>query len=160
MIVVSNTSPIMNLAAVDQLPLLRRLYAKVIIPQAVYEELVVGGEQPGSAEVQTCEWIETRAVMDQTLVTALAGELDKGEAESIILAKELQADRLLLDERRGREVASRFGLRFTGLLGVLIEAKHKGHLPAVKPVLDGLITKAGFWIRPRLYTRVLRAAGE
>ena len=115
MIVVSNTSPIMNLAAVDQLLLLQRLYAKVIIPQAVYEELVVGSEQPGSAEVQTCEWIETRAVMDQTLVTALAGELDQGEAESIILAKELQADRLLLDERRGREVASRFGLRFTGL---------------------------------------------
>ena len=160
MIVVSNTSPIMNLAAVDQLVLLQRLYTKVIIPQAVYEELVVGGEQPGSREVQTLAWIETKAVTDQTLVTALTGELDKGETEAIVLAKELQADLLLLDERRGRAVASRFGLRFTGQLGVLIEAKQKGHLQAVKPVLDDLVTKAGFWVSPQLYARVLQTAGE
>ena len=144
MVVASNTSPIMNLAAVDQLVLLQQLYAKVIIPQAVYEELVIGGEQPGSAEVQTFGWIETKSVTDQTLVTALLGELDKGESEAIALAKELQAERLLLDERRGRAVAFRFGLRVTGVLGVLIEAKRKGHLQIVKPVLDALVAEAGF----------------
>ena len=160
MVVASNTSPIMNLTAVEQLVLLQQLYAKVIIPQAVYEELVIGGEQPGSTEVQTFGWIETKSVTDQTLVTALLGELDRGEAEAIALAKELQAERLLLDERRGRAVAFRFGLRVTGVLGVLIEAKRKGHLQIVKPVLDALVAEAGFWVSPQLYRRVLQAAGE
>jgi len=160
-IVVSNTSPITNLAAVEQLDLLRQLYGTVLIPQAVYGELIAGGGgQPGAREVQTLEWIETRAVTDHALVTALQIELDNGEAEAIALTKELAADLLLLDERRGRAVAARLDLRFVGLLGVLIEAKQKGTIPAVKPVLDDLMAKAGFWISQRLYVRVLQAAGE
>ena len=161
MIVLSNTSPITNLAAVGQLDLLRQLYEKVLIPQAVYRELTDGdGRQPGAIEVQTLGWIETRAVADRVLVTALQTELDEGEAEAIALAKELAADLLLLDERRGRAVASRLDLQFVGLLGVLIEAKQKGCLPAVKPVLDDLVAKAGFWVSQQLYARVLQTAGE
>jgi uncharacterized protein len=159
-IVVSNTSPITNLAAIGQLDLLRQLYEKVLIPQAVYDELTVGGSQPGATEVQTLEWIETRQVTDRALVTALQMELDDGEAEAIALARELAADLLLLDERRGRTVAARLNLRFVGLLGVLIEAKQKGGIPAVKPVLDNLIAKAGFWVSQQLYARVLQAVGE
>lgn len=161
MIVVSNTSPIINLAAVGQLDLLRQLYEKILIPQAVYGEVTNSDDlQPGATEVRTLAWIETRAAQDRTLVAALQGELDKGEAEAIALAKELAADLLLLDERRGRAVASRLALRFVGLLGALIEAKQKGLLAAVKPVLDDLVTKAGFWVSPQLYTRVLQVARE
>lgn len=161
MIVVSNTSPITNLAAVGQLDLLRQLYENILIPQAVYEELTSGGgQQPGATEVQTFAWIETRAVKDRALVAALRGELDEGEAEAIALAKELAADLLLLDERRGRTVASRLALRFVGVLGTLIEAKQRGLLLTVKPVLDDLVTKAGFWVSPQLYTRILQVAGE
>ncbi len=161
MIVVSNTSPITNLAAVGQLDLLRQLYEKVLIPQAVYGELTGGGgRQPGAIEVQTLEWIETRPVADRVLVTALQMELDEGEAEAIALAKELAADLLLLDERRDRAVASRLDLQFIGLLGVLIEAKQKGCLPAVKLVLDDLVAKAGFWVSQQLYACVLQTAGE
>jgi hypothetical protein len=160
-IVVSNTSPITNLAAVGQLEVLRQLYDKVLIPQAVYGELTFGGAvQPGGREVQTLQWIETRQVTDRVLVAALQVELDPGEAEAIALAVELKADLLLLDERRGRAVASRLGLRFVGLLGVLIEGKHKGYIPAVKPILDDLVMKAGFWVSQRLYARVVQAAGE
>ena len=161
MIVVSNTSPLTNLAAVGQLDLLRQLYGKVLIPQAVYGELTgSSGGQPGAVEVQTVEWIETRPVANHTLVTALQMELDTGEAEAIALAKELAADLLLLDERRGRAVALRLDLRFVGLLGVLIEAKQKDCILAIKPVLDDLVTKAGFWVSQPLYARVLQAAGE
>jgi predicted nucleic acid-binding protein len=99
-------------------------------------------------------------VMDHALVVALQMELDEGEAEAIVLTKELAADLVLLDERRGRVVASRLGLRFVGLLGVLIEAKQKGSIPAVKAVLDDLVAKAGFWVSQQLYARVLQAAGE
>jgi len=160
-IVVSDTSAIINLAAVGQLDLLRQLYGKIAIPQAVYHEIaVVGAGQPGATEAQTLEWIETREVTNDALVTALQVELDVGEAEAIALAVELKADILLLDERCGRAVASRLGLRCIGLLSVLIEAKDRGLIPAMKPILNNLIAKAGFWISDRLYARVLQAARE
>ena len=161
MIVVSNTSPIMNLAAIGKPDLLRQLYSKVIIPQAVYNELTIeDGGRPGEQKIQTLRWIETRSVKDQVFVAALRGELDDGEAEAIALSKELETDLLLLDERRGRAVAARFGLRFIGLLGVLIDAKQKGYLAAIKPVLDDLVANAGFWVSQELYMSVLQAAGE
>jgi len=160
-IVVSNTSPIVNLATVGRLDLLQQLYKKVAIPQAVYREItLVGAGQPGAMEVQTLEWIEFKEVADRSLVVALQAELDEGEAEAIALAIQLKADLLLLDERRGREVAYRLGLRFIGFLGVLIEAKHKGYVPEIKPLLDDLMVKAGFWIGDQLYTRILQAVGE
>lgn len=161
MIVVSNTSPIMNLAAIGKLELLQQLYNKVVIPQAVYNELTIEDEgQPGEQKIQTLKWIETRIVSDQSFVEALRGELDDGEAEAIALSKELKTDLLLLDERRGRAVATRFGLRFIGLLGILIDAKQKGYIPAIKPILDDLVANAGFWVSQQLYAHVLRAAGE
>jgi hypothetical protein len=160
-IVVSNTSPLINLAAIGQLDLLHQLYGRIVIPHAVYREIVVDGTgQSGSDQVMTLEWIETRRVVGRVVVASLCIEVDEGEAESIALASELEADLLLLDERRGRLVASRLELRFIGLLGVLIEAKHRGLIPGVQPILDDLIQKAGFWISCELYDRVLQAAGE
>ena len=161
MMVVSNTSPIVNLAVVGQLGLLQQLYGKVVIPQSVYHEIaVIGAGQPGATEVSTFEWIETRQVTDRPLLAALRLELDEGEAEAIALAVELQAGLLLLDERKGRVVASQLGLRFIGLLGVLVEAKHKGLIRTVKPVMDDLTAKAGLWISQELYDHVLQIVGE
>lgn len=161
MIVVSNTSPITNLAAVNHLSLLQQLYGTIVIPQAVYDEMTgVGKSVAGSAEVQTLVWIQTQKVANEALVTALQLELDSGEAQAIALAIELKADLLLLDERRARTVASRFGIKFIGILGVLIESKHKGAISAVKPVLDDLILTAGFWVTQPLYTRILQTVGE
>jgi predicted nucleic acid-binding protein len=114
----------------------------------------------GSVEVQTFEWIQKTEVVNRALVTALELELHSGEAEAIALAIELNADLLLLDERQARIVASCFGLKFTGILGILIESKHKGIISAVKPVLDDLIAIAGFWITKSLYQRVLESVGE
>ena len=161
MIVVSNTSPIINLAAIEQLDLLQRLYGKITIPKAVYREIVIDGAgEPGAMAVQTLEWIETKQVKNPMLAHALQTELHEGEAEAIALAVELKADLLLLDERRGRKVASNLRTQFIGLLGVIIEARHKAYILAVKPVLDDLVTKAGFWVSQQLYTRVLQVAGE
>jgi predicted nucleic acid-binding protein len=160
-IVISNTSPLVNLAAVGQLQLLQQLYDQVIIPSAVYHEIVVAGAgQPGAKEVKAYDWIKIRQVENRTIVASLQLEIDEGEAEAIALAIELEADLLLLDERRGRAIASSLGLKFIGLLGVLVEAKHQGLITAVRPILDGLITKSGFWIHRSLYDRVLQAVGE
>ena len=159
MIVVSDTSPITNLAAVGQLDLLRQIYGRVIIPEAVFQELtVVGGHHPG-AVAQQLDWIETRSVSNRLLVNVLRVDFDDGEAEAIALAQEMAADLLLIDEHLGRAVATRLGIRIIGLLGVLIEAKHRGLVQEVKPLVDTLMN-LGFHVKQDLYQRVLQAAGE
>ncbi|MGH9941302.1 MAG: DUF3368 domain-containing protein [Pyrinomonadaceae bacterium] len=107
MIMVSDTSPLVNLAAIGRLSLLHQLYGKIVIPQAVYDEIVVAGVGlPGATEMPSLDWIEMRDVRDRKLVVAQTLELDLGEAEAIALAIEHKADLLLLDERRGRKVAA------------------------------------------------------
>lgn len=161
MIVVSDTSPLVNLAAIGKLDLLHQLYGKILVPDAVYREIVhVGAGEPGAYEVAVFEWIERQVVTNRAVVTALELELDSGEAEAIALALEVGADLVLIDERKGRFVAGRMGVQFVGLLGILIEAKQRGLLPAVRPVLDDLKQNAGFWIRDQLYQHILQLTGE
>lgn len=161
MIVVSDTSPINNLAAINQLHLLQQLYETVIIPQAVYRELTDPNfPVAGSAEVQTLEWIKTRSISDRTVIETLSNELDIGEAEAIALALELNADQVLIDERRGRLVAARLKLHYTGILGILVEAKNQRLIAAVKPLLDALIDRAGFWVAKELYDSILQFVNE
>lgn len=161
MTVVSNTSPITNLAAVGQLNLLQKLYTSIIIPQAVYDEMAgLSYTVPGTVEVQTLSWIQTQQVVDLTLVTELQTEIDEGESEAIALAIELTADRLLIDDYAGRIVASRLGVNVTGLMGVLLVAKRRGLIQSVKPVMDDLIAQAGFRVSNQLYADVLQAAAE
>jgi predicted nucleic acid-binding protein len=160
-IVVSDTSPINNLAAINQLHLLQQLYGTVLIPEAVYQELT-DPDFPvaGAKEVQTFTWIQIRAIEDRTMLKALSSELDPGEAEAIVLALEMKAEQVLIDERRGRMIAARLNLHYTGILGVLVEAKSQGFISTVKPLLDDLINKAGFWVTEPLYKSVLRLVNE
>lgn len=161
MIIVSDTSPINNLAAINHLHLLNQLYGTVFIPEAVYRELTDPNfPVAGATEVQTFDWIQTRTISDRTIVETLSNELDIGEAEAIALAIEMKADQVLIDERRGRLVASRLNLRYTGILGVLVEAKSKGLIAEVRPLLDALINKAGFWVAEPLYNSVLQLVNE
>ncbi len=164
MIVVSNTSPITNLAAIGQLDLLRQLYTCVIIPTAVYNEMVKANKLvPGAIEVQTLPWIQSQAIMDFDRVTEILESqenIDLGEAEAIVLTLELNADLLLMDERRGRTLATGYGLNVTGLLGVLLQAKRNGLISTVKPLLDRLIEQADFRVSSQLYTTILEYAGE
>ncbi|MFM7407209.1 MAG: DUF3368 domain-containing protein [Cuspidothrix sp.] len=164
MIIVSDTSPITNLAAISQLDLLQKLYTGIIIPTAVYNEMVkVNKVVPGAMEVQTLPWIQQQAVVDSQRVIFIqenTENIDLGEAEAIILAFELKADLLLMDERRGRIVASSYGLQIIGLLGVLLQAKRKKLIPSVKILMDQLIEQADFRVSNQLYTNILQSAGE
>lgn len=165
-IVVSDTSPITNLAAVGQLELLHSLYGKITIPEKVYDEIVIQGRgnNPGAAEVRAGIWIETQKVTNVALVQSLISPtLHPGEVEAVVLASELNADLVLIDDARGRAFAARYGLKYTGLLGVLLTAKARGVIPLVRPVLDAL--RAGppgpeFWVSDKLYIATLQQAGE
>jgi uncharacterized protein len=107
---------------------LPQLYNQVTIPEAGYRELAdIDPPVPGTLEVQSASWLIVRQVVKREVVERLQKEvsLDPGESEAIALALELKADLLLIDERRrGRGEANRLGLKITGLLGILVEAKH------------------------------------
>ena len=161
MIVVSDTSPILNLARIGRLELLPALYHHVIIPSAVYDELVASKRDlPPAIDLASERWLTVATPADQAKVQKLRAELDPGEAAAIALAIERRADLLLVDERRARRIAIASGLTVTGLLGTLARAKRSGLIPLAKPVLDELIQTARFWIGPELYREVLDALGE
>lgn len=161
MIVVSNTSPLTNLAAIGHFDLLRQLYGEVHISEAVWDELNAQGVAwPGRADVERSPWVRRHPRLANELVRALRRELDPGECETIALAITLDAGLVLLDDREAREAAEYLGLHVGGVLGSLLEAKARGYLKEVRPAVDALREQAGFFISPRLYQRFLELAGE
>jgi len=151
----------MNLAVIGRLSLIEQLYGSVNVPEAVAHELFAALPEQFSAQaIKKLTWLTVQSVKNRQLTESLLLDLDAGEAEAIALSTEMKAGLLLLDERRGRSIAQRFGLKFNGVIGMLIDAKQSGHVPVVKPILDDLIAKAGFWVDNRLYARVLQEAGE
>jgi len=160
-IVVSNTSPLTNLAAIGQFDLLRRLYGDLAIPEAVWDELNAGGlGWPGCDAVARADWVKRHKVRNRLAVTALMDDLDAGEAAAIVLSLELGADLLLLDESEGRHHAQRLDLHITGVIGILQVAKHNGLIDCVRPHLDALRAVAGFYISEALYQFVLLTVAE
>ena len=163
MIIVSDTSPLSNLAIVDHLFLLKEIYQTVVIPEAVAEELEnAQADEPRIAAVLSLDWVTIRTAQNVALISELRNErlLDRGESEAIALALELNAEELLIDERLGRREAARLGISMTGVLGVLLIAKRRGLIPTVRPVMDELITVAKFRVSRQLYADVLTAANE
>lgn len=161
MSIVSNSSPLINLSRIGRLDLLYHLYSELTIPGAVWHEVVVeGAGKAGADAVKAASWIKKKTVTNKQLVRALQQELDPGESEAIALAVEIGAEFLLMDDHLGRESARHFGLRYMGLIGVLIEAKHKGFITSVKSCLDQLRDIAGFHLSDVLYTRVLHDQRE
>jgi predicted nucleic acid-binding protein len=160
-IIVADAGPLIYLSEVGALHLLRDLYGSVLIPRAVYDEVVVRGHgEPGSAEVASSSFIQVSdSPLASPLRMSLLMELDAGEAAAITLAVEQRADLVLVDERKGRAVAQRLGLRVRGTLGVLVEAKRRGHVGLVEPILARLVG-AGFRISTTVRDEILRSAGE
>lgn len=161
MVVVSDTSPIVNLAAIGKLNLLPDLFGKVYLPVAVYDEIVVrGAGQPGSSEIQTALWVEVKQCSNPLLLQHILLELDPGEAEAIVLALELQTQNVLMDEKDGRAVALRYHLKPIGVLGILLEAKKRGLIFSVRQCMDDLSILARFYISDPLYQHLVTLAGE
>ncbi|MFZ4476385.1 MAG: DUF3368 domain-containing protein [Saprospiraceae bacterium] len=160
-IVVSDTSPIINLAMIGRLSLLPAVFNRVIIPQKVFEEIVSQGtDLPGALEITTANWVDVLTCKDFQKVQALEDEIDPGESEAIILALEMDVDLILLDDYAARAVADRLGLEYTGLLGVLIRAKQMGFVENVRAIMDDLITIANFRVSQSVYDAVVKIAGE
>lgn len=161
MLIVSNTSPLSNLVFIDEIKLLQKIYPKVLIPPIVHIELMrLPKNQPTIMSLVDTGWLEIQAPKNVPFVKILNQTLDPGEAEAIALAIELSADRLLIDERLGRDIAKQYGLKIRGVLGILVYLKEQGLIPAIKPILDRLKSEPGFRVGQELYNRILQESGE
>jgi uncharacterized protein len=161
MIIVSNTTPLIGLASIQRFDLLRQLFGKVCIPQAVYDEAVLAGREVGGAkhEVSTATWIKTIGVQDRLAVEVLLDDMDLGEAETIVLARELGADWVLMDEKKGRRKLEQLGLKKVGTLGILLKAKQLELLAVIRPEVEQL-HRQGFSISQNVIDEVLHQAHE
>lgn len=158
-VLVADSSPLIGLARIGQIEILRKLASRVLMPPAVRDEITLHRrEAPGAAVIRQATWIEVEAP-DHREVEPLAILVDRGEAEAIALAQRLPGATLLLDDARARRVAERLGVRRIGTAGLLRRAKKAGLIPAVKPHLDALMAN-GIYIHRALIEAVLKDLGE
>ena len=148
--VVSDSSPIIALERIGHLDLLYRLFEDIAVPPAVAREVYPDGPPPA--------WIHVRTPVTSA-DPALATTLGPGERESILLAVELRARVVVLDDLPARRVAAARGLTVVGTAGIALAAKTAGVIEAVGPLLDQL-AKAGFHLSQRVRSAVLRAGNE
>ena len=157
MIVVSNATPIITLSSIGKIDILKYFFEKVYIPQAVYDE-IKSKKAFGYQEIED-KFFEVITIEDSFAQDILLNDLDLGEAQTIVLAKELNADIVLIDETIGYNIARSQKLNVKRTLSFLIVAKERGLIEEVKPLLDEMIEN-GRWISRRVYGDVLRECGE
>ncbi|WP_296620264.1 DUF3368 domain-containing protein [Marivirga sp.] len=156
--VVSNTTPIISLLKLDKLDLLQKLYNQISIPKAVLNEIEAGKNKVYYKDLSKIEWININPIQDTNALKYFL-DLDDGEAEAIVLATEIEADLIIIDEKLGRFHAKHADLKITGTIGILIKAKKEGHLKEVKPLLDEL-TEKNVWISEKLKQDILKRVNE
>lgn len=161
MLIVSDSSPLISMYSAGLIELLPQLTDKIIIPPAVQKEIVQSNKEGGDYFHQAV-WLEVRACESMDEVTNIAHQypvLHRGEIEAIVLAKELDADYLAIDEKKGRAVAKGLHIRTIGVIGLLVIAKGKGLIPEVGQAIQKLIN-VGFRVNPLLVEAVLKDQGE
>ena len=154
--VVSNTTPLIALADIGHLDLLQKLYGEILIPEAVLNEIKT---EPAKTVVNNSSWIKVKKIKKNDEKSLFRAKLHAGEVEVMILADEMNADLLLMDDNAAKKTAKFLGMTVTGTLGILIRAKREGYIPAVRPLLDALMTD-GLYISDAVRDYVLEAAGE
>ena len=161
MIVVADTSVILNLCRVQHEHLLQQLFKRVLIPAEVAGEFArLTKIQKRFSGLVLPNWIEILPAPKSFPTEVIEAQLDIGESAAIALCLNQKADVLLIDEKAGREVATRLGVRTVGILGILVEARDQKLISSVKVLLDRLESEANFWISSDLRLRVLQLAGE
>jgi predicted nucleic acid-binding protein len=159
MIIVSDSGPLISLAKINKFSLLKQVFKEIIIPEGVYIEVVEEGRgKDGAKETREAlgKWVKKVRVKDSLAVQLLLPDLKRGETESIVLAKELNADLILIDDRNARDIAEASGLIIKGTVGILLIAKEMGIIKEFKKVVDELRNK-GFYLKDNTYNRILKS---
>ncbi len=157
-IIVADSSPLIALARIEQLPILNRLAKRVLVPAAVWEEMTQDAERPGATSVRKSAWIEIVSIDPESGPT-IPFSLDTGEREAIALAATNPGSVLLVDDLRARRTAVEMGIKVLGTLGLLLRGKNAGFIKELRAVIESL-QETGIYLHPRLVEAVLREAGE
>lgn len=157
MILVADASALISLASCNSLSLLDKLFGEVLVPETVYSEITIP-DKPQSSSLQVYLQGKVRNV-DMLRFVYLDAFADAGETEAMLLYKEVSADYLLIDDKRGRKVAKINQIKTIGSLGVLLQAKRAGHIQYIAPLLEQ-ITSSPVYISESLINTVLELAGE
>lgn len=158
--VVVNTTPLIALSHVGQLDVLRKLYGEIIIPEAVHRELSVKTESVCKRAVDSSRsWIRVDKIKNQMAKSMYKTQLHDGEVEVMILAKEIMADVVIIDDANAKKHAKYLGLPVTGTLGVLLKAKQNGYVGELNPLLHQMVQN-GIYISQNLIEMCLKQAGE
>lgn len=162
--VVCNSSPIIGLSKIGQLGLLWEIFHEVIIPEAVFREVVYGNtdQHEGAYELEKAvreQKITVYKVENQSMVEQLQGRLHRGEVEVIIGAKELGIGIVIIDDRSARNLAEALMFSTIGIIGVLMLAKRSGYIDKISPGLE-LLMQSGYRISQNLYESILERVGE
>jgi predicted nucleic acid-binding protein len=155
---VVNASPLIFLAHIDALSLLKQLADEVIVPFSVHKEVLAGaGRGPGTIPFELPDWIDLHE--DLPLVSEIAG-WDLGAGESQVLAHAVLSSReAVMDDLQGRRCARALGVPVTGTLGVILRAKRSGLVPAARPLVEALLKK-GLYLSRDLTEQALSEVGE
>ena len=153
--VVVNSTPIIALAEIGQLEILKQVYEEVTIPIAVRDEVTV----KDTHLLDACDWIKVVPITNITAKEMFTSALHDGEVEVMLLAKEIDADLAIIDDGLARKHAKYLGLNITGTLGILLRAKDSGIINELRPILNDLVS-TGFYISDDVRDEVLRIAGE
>lgn len=160
MIVVSDTSSISGLLRINHLYLLQKIYSEIYIPPTVYKEILeLQKTGHNLEEFKSKSWIIIESNFKRNISLFPPKYVDAGEAEAIDLALSLNAERLLIDERKGTLLANKLGITTIGLLAILIISKENKLISSVKVLLDQLM-KNQFWLSNSLYQQVLKSVNE
>lgn len=160
-LIISNTTPLINFAEIGRMDVLEALFGRLVIPPAVVTELTDKRSLFSlAAQVASLDFISVLAPTDQPWASSLGTRIHPGEAECLVLALEHPGSLLLLDDLSAREFAASNRLFYTGTLGCLAEAKKRGLISKVAPLIQELRNKARFWIAESLEDRILRQTGE
>lgn len=157
-LVILNNTPLVALWLLGRLDLLQHLYGEVWLPLSVYEEFLAVYQAVRQTALDRAPWIKPVTLTTPQQALVYVG-LDRGEAEVLALAVEQSARLVVIDERRGRRYAHRLGVPLTGTLGLLLLAKEKGLVPAVRPLIRQL-QESSLFFGADLVARVLAMAGE
>jgi len=126
-----NATPLISLAVIKRLYLLKEIFDAVLVPDAVYREVVVrGAGKPGASDIAQLTWLTVVQPESQPGLEPQLFGLDAGETEVLLLARQIKPDWVLIDERLGRRIAFAMGLPVKGTMGILLSS-----------VLGGLLTK-------------------
>jgi len=143
-IVIADSSCLIGLSKIKRLNLLYELFEEILIPKAVFQEVVLQGEnRKGCIDVKNANWIKTQSVKNDLAVSILSKTLGFGESEAMVLTTEKSADFLILDDGKARKIAKEMDLPIIGTIGILMIAEKKKLIQSAKAELLEL-NKIGF----------------